>query len=261
MTRARSVIALLLVPGCALFGPSVAKWVAAPAARKSQGPALPRRDDCLKAPFTLEHSRAITLAGLRIEQRGDGPRELTVSTLSGGVAEADDLLAFTARNQAKLHAIDGVESSGLSGCPSGAKGPVPCIALGVRVCEQPLDQLAASLRELIDADADAKGRQLVFHVTLVGAIGPRCEESDARCRPEPYEGAFYRVGARRGLLSAPPADAEPECQSDGECKKSGCGNACAPWTTAHQVGTCEERAELRDALCGCVEQQCAWFVQ
>jgi hypothetical protein len=97
-------------------------------------------------------------------------------------------------------------------------------------------------------------------VTWVGAAGPRCEADDARCRPEPYEAAEYESGARRGAIEKK-SDGEPECSWDGECKRSACGNSCEVWTEAHRPGKCDERPELHDALCGCVEGRCAWFVQ
>jgi hypothetical protein len=113
----------------------------------------------------------------------------------------------------------------------------------------------------VKSDPEARGRSVIFHVTLHGAAGPRCEANDPHCRPDPYEAAAYDPQARRGLIEGETHGGEPECEWDGECAKSGCGNQCAVWTQAHLPGTCEERPALREALCGCVESHCAWFVQ
>jgi len=246
--------ALTLLAGCAtLFGPAVVRWVEPPSRRRTE-PALPRRDDCLKAPYTTD--RPVTLHGFNVEPRSDGAREFTFTALAGAALEPDELLDLKDTHGAALRAIEGAEQVGLSGCPSASGRPVPCISIGLELCAQPLDALAAALAELA---AKNRGKQLVFHVTLLGAAGPRCEADDPKCRPEAYESARYREGERRGLISESSTD--PDCAWDGECSRSGCGNACAPWTTAHRPGSCEERPALRDALCGCVDRHCAWFVQ
>ncbi len=223
----------------------------------------PRRDECLKPPFTLLHDDPLVLDGMRVESRGDGmARELVLSSPSGAPYDADGLIAFRDRNFEALSAIHGVESTGLSGCPT-RDGPMPCVRLGLRLCEEPLDLLAQALAAVVKNDAQARGRSVIFHVTLQGTAGPRCEANDAKCKPEPYEQAPYDPSARRGLIEreAPASNAPPDCEWDGECARSGCGNQCSVWTEAHRPGTCEERLDLRDALCGCVENHCAWFVQ
>ncbi len=254
----RRLSAVLLFAGCALLGPKVARW-ADPPARKRSAPVLPRRDDCLKPPFTLPPGQSLSSHGFAIAPRGDGARELTFTSAPGAAFEPDELFELLQRNEATLKAIDGVEHVGMSGCPGAAGRPVPCVSLSLQLCSEPLDALAEVLAGIAD---ESRGRQLVFHVALVGAVGPRCEADDARCRPEPYGSASYRPGDRRGLLVAPPADADDaQCNGDGECAKSSCGGDCLPWTIAHQPGRCTADAKLRDALCGCVEHRCTWFVQ
>jgi hypothetical protein len=239
---------------------AVTRWVDAPAKSKRLEPTLPRRDDCLAPPYTLAHDEPKVLHGLLVEPRGDGiARELYVATPKGQLFDPDGMIDFRERNAGALRSIDGLESSGLSGCPT-REGPSPCIDLNIRLCTRTLDDLTQELSTLVTQDKELLGRQVIFHVALVGAVGPRCEADDPRCKPEPYEAAEYDPDGRRGLISAP-AKGEPQCRWDGECKKSGCGNSCEPWTEAHRPGTCDERAELHDALCGCVEGRCGWFVQ
>jgi hypothetical protein len=252
---------LLLLAGCAsLLGPAVVRW-ADPPARKRAAPTLPRRDDCLKPPYVLPPGQALTVHGFRAEARGDGPRELTLTSLAGAPLEADGLIELKDRNDAAFRAIDGVEHVGLSGCPGAQGKPVPCVSLSLQLCAEPIDALAEALAGILARDTQARGRQVVVHVALLGAVAPRCEADDPRCRPDAYESAFYRQGDRRGLITAPPADADPECSWDGECGKSACGGDCLPWTTAHQPGACEANPALSSAFCGCVEHRCAWFVQ
>lgn len=251
----------MLAAGCAtLFGPAVVRW-AEPPAKKRTAPTLPRRDECLKPPYTLPPGRPLMLSGFRVEPRSDGPRELTFTRVAGAPLEADAMIELKERNDAALRAIDGVEHVGLSGCPGAQGKPVPCLSLSLQLCAEPLEALAEALSAIFETDAAARGRQVVVHVALLGAVAPRCEADDPRCRPDPYEGALYRQGDPRGLITAPPKDAEPECTWDGECGRSACGGDCLPWTTAHQSGTCEPNPTLSSALCGCVERRCAWFVQ
>jgi hypothetical protein len=250
---------LLLAAACATHV-AVQRWVAGPVVSPARlTPVLARRDQCLVPPYTLPNDEPKLMHGLLVQPRGDGlVRELYVFTPTGPTLDPDGLLSFRERNQRALHAIQGVESSGLSGCPT-REGPVPCLHLELTLCARTLDQLTADLRALVDADVELKGKQLTFHVTLVGAAGPRCEADDQRCRPEPYEAVKYEPAGRRGVL--PGAKNETQCQWDGECKRSGCGNACVVWTEAHRPGTCDKRDDLVDALCGCVDRRCAWFVQ
>jgi hypothetical protein len=258
----RTAAAFALLLAACMAHVAVRRWVAAPPqTRKRADPIAQRRDKCLAPPFTLEHDEPKLSNGMRVEPRGDGlTRDFYVATHRGQPFDADGLIAFRDRNAAALRTIDGVESSGLSGCPT-REGPSPCIHLDLRLCARSLDELTSDLSRIVAADNEVLGRQVIFHVTLTGAAGPRCEADDARCRPEPYEAAEYDPSARRGLIAPAPQGGEPQCTWDGECKKSGCGNSCELWTQAHRPGTCDERAELRDALCGCVDQRCAWFVQ
>ncbi|MBK7863083.1 MAG: hypothetical protein IPJ65_31630 [Archangiaceae bacterium] len=261
----RALAAVVVLGGCAtVFGPGVAvsRWVEAPPVKgRRVEPALPRRDACLKPPYTLPPGESLTLHGFRIEPRTDGPRELTFTSGPGARFEADALLELMERHRGELAALDGVEQLGLSGCLSGGK-PTPCLSLELSLCAQPLDALAGQLEALLKAEPAARGHQVLFHVALEGAVGPRCEADDARCRPEPYGSAQYRPGERRGQLAAT-NDSEPDCNADGECARSACGAGCTAWTVAHQSGACasEKTASLSDALCGCVEHRCSWFVQ
>jgi len=252
--------AVLLLAGCAsLLGPAVVRW-AEPPPKKRAEPVLARRDDCLKPPYTLPPGKSLTLdAGVRIEPRGDGPREVTLAMGAGAPLEADSVLELQSRIEAKLRAIDGFERVGLSGCLNAAGKQRPCLSVQLELCSQPLGELARQVKAIIDADPGSRGRALVFHVALSGAAGPRCEADDPRCRPEPYASGLYRAGERRGLLRVP--QGEPECAWDGECGRSACGGDCVSWTQAHRPGTCGADENLRDAFCGCVERRCAWFVQ
>ncbi|MBL8955317.1 MAG: hypothetical protein JNK82_31375 [Myxococcaceae bacterium] len=255
---ARPTVGVLLLAGCAtLLGPPVVRW-ADPPSKKREGSVLARRDECLKPPFTLPPGQSLTPEGMRIDPRGDGPREVTIAFGNGAPLEADAVLALQSRVQAKLLAIDGVEQLGLSGCISGGKQR-PCLSLQVELCSQPIDGLARQLKAIIEADSGSRGRAIVLHVALTGAAGPRCEADDPRCRPEPYASGLYRSGERRGLVKA--SQGEPECASDGECGRSSCGGDCVPWPQAHRPGTCAADASLGSAFCGCVERRCAWFVQ
>jgi hypothetical protein len=250
---------VVLATGCVAHM-AVQRWVDAPAPSGEKRESLvPRRDECLLAPFTLAHDEPKVAHGLLLQPRGDGfARELYVVTPKGAPFDPDGLIAFRDRNQKALRAIEGIESSGLSGCPT-REGPQPCIHLDVRLCALNLEDLAGDLSDIVNADRQVLGRQVMFHVTLVGAAGPRCEANDAKCKPEPYEAAEYEPTSRRGAIEK--TDGEPQCSWDGECKRSGCGNTCEVWTEAHRPGTCQDRPELKDALCGCVDGRCAWFVQ
>ena len=251
---------MLLLAGCAtLLGPPVVRWTSPGASRGAA--VLPRRDDCLKPPYTVPSGEALTLRGLRAEARGDGPRELTLATPAGAPLEADAMFELLGRNEAAFRAVDGVEHVGLSGCHGAGGRPMPCLSISLQLCAEPLDALAESLATILAKDAQARGHQVIFHVALLGAVAPRCEATATVCRPEPYASAQYEAGARRGLLRAPPEGAEPECNFDGECAKSSCGGDCVSWTTAHQPGTCTADQSLQSAFCGCVEHRCAWFVQ
>jgi hypothetical protein len=250
---------LLLAAACTMHAAAV-RWVAGPAPKQAHlDPVLARRDECLAPPYTLAHDKPLLSHGLLIEPRDEGlTRELYIATPRGPQFTADSAIAFLDRNSARLRLVEGVESVGLSGCPT-RDGPSPCVHLELLLCARTLEDLTADLSDVVAKDPEVLGRQLLFHVKLVGAAGPRCEAEDPRCRPEPYEAAEYDPTERRGLLA--PVGGDPQCHWDGECKRSAAGNSCEPWTLAHRPGKGEARPDLRDALCGCVEQHCAWFVQ
>jgi hypothetical protein len=251
--------ALLVLTGCAaLFGPTVLRWAEPPVTWRTE-PTLPRRDACLLAPYALPSGETLMLNGFRVEPRGEGPRELTLTALGGAPIEPDLLLELLERRGDGFRAIDGVEQVGLSGCQVAGR-PTPCLSLQLSLCAQPLDALTAALAEQVKRDPQARSYPLVFHLTLVGATGPRCEADDVRCRPEPYEAAPYRPDERRGLL-AEPSSKERECSWDGECGRSACGGGCVPWTVMHRPGSCDPPQGAQDALCGCVDRHCAWFAQ
>lgn len=251
---------MLLLAGCAsLLGPTVVRWTSPGSPRAVS--VVPRRDDCLKPPYTVPSGQTVTLHGLRAEARGDGPRELTLSTPPGAPLEADAMFELLGRNEAALRAIDGVEHVGLSGCHGAGGRPMPCLSISLQLCAEPLDALAESLAGILARDAQVRGHQVIFHVALLGAVAPRCEAAAPACRPEPYASARYEPGARRGLLRELPQGAEPDCNGDGECAKSSCGGDCVSWTAAHQPGSCTADPALQGAFCGCVDHRCAWFVQ
>jgi hypothetical protein len=103
--------------------------------------------------------------------------------------------------------------------------------------------------------------------TQAGSGAPeRCGYTDPQCRPVPYSQAPYWPDHERRLVG----DQVPElrglswgrCDHDGACQRGGCGNFCMPVSdTEHTVGTCQAYTHLEPALCGCVDNQCAWFTQ
>jgi hypothetical protein len=105
--------------------------------------------------------------------------------------------------------------------------------------------------------------------------GPRsrCLASDPGCGPQAFEhecrdALGYRSAAPRKPMGGTQGVERP-CTYDGECFDSGCGYQCLSVhhrTAGKQVSfTCEANERigyaLRDAYCGCVAGNCAWFGQ
>jgi hypothetical protein len=259
LVNARWTVAGAMLTACVAHfgGPTVTRWVTATRGKNiSHVPVIPRRDECLKPPFTLSSTASVTLSGMRVEAReSNSAREMIFISAGGGAMSKDAAMTFEQSHREQLRALPGVESTGLTGC-SVRSGPAPCIELKISLCEMNVEELAAALSAL----AIKQNQQLIFHVSLEGAVGPRCEAADPRCVPQPYANASYDPAAPRGLLS--PTSEEPDdCEHDGECARSACGDMCTSWSGAHRTGACKDNPALTDAFCGCVEGHCRWFVQ
>ncbi len=98
------------------------------------------------------------------------------------------------------------------------------------------------------------------------SIEPRCLASDPRCGPEPPRGyvGCYRPSAKRTVvLEVESKQMKAGCHHDGECRIVGCGNACAHYRASEVETNCLGYRQLDegDALCGCVDNRCAFFTQ
>jgi hypothetical protein len=95
---------------------------------------------------------------------------------------------------------------------------------------------------------------------------PRCLASDPNCGPEPPRGfsGCYRSDAKRTVvLEVEMKPLKSGCRHDGDCRIVGCGNSCAHYRALEIVTDCLAYRELEkgDALCGCVDNRCAFFTQ
>jgi hypothetical protein len=167
--------------------------------------------------------------------------------VSGALQEA-----FLDRHRDAIDGIAGLVSSGYGLCCTGS-WPVAteaCIGLTFRVCSTPIEDVAQILSDLLRDDNATDSSALAVSIQLEGVTEPRCED-DSR-GPLSYNGSV-RIPVR------PAAERTPECRSDCDCVKGGCGNDCVHWTMGGMFGICDLEPDLSDTYCGCVDYQCGWF--
>jgi len=235
-------------------------------ARPANAP-IPRRDACLAAPWVLADGP--TESGLVRQTCALPDVRQVVFTRAGARAATDpELQAALAALNARLPAGQAVSGTGLGLCCDHAERPagervVPCLRVTLGLCQMHERDLVNALGEVL-AGVPAEVTVGVS-VRTEGLVGPRCAPPERDCVPVPYESAEYDPDGDR----TPVADAIDEdlaglshgaCAHDGECMRAGCGNQCVPWTMSGP-GTCEGYTNMDDALCGCVNGTCTWFVQ
>ena len=168
----------------------------------------------------------------------------------------------------------GLSSHGRSGCcaAEGRTGPdLSCINLRLRACEARMTEIV----EWIDAALARKGLGAVrvgIDIHIVGAIKP-CDPAQATCGPRaslrwsaPRPRPTGQCEARRLPMPATftegtePITSGGRCAHDGECGILACGRRCVPWD-ADPAGPewCDVTWGPKEAYCGCVADQCAWF--
>jgi hypothetical protein len=228
---------------------------------------IPRRDACLAAPWVLP-DRA-TDGGL-VRQACGGPDERqAVLTRAGTRAAGDEeqqagLAALATRLRAGQHVV----ATGLGLCCDHAVRPaggrvVPCLRVSLGLCQMSERDLAA----LIDEALAGVPAEITIGVSVrpESLVGARRTPPDRDCVPVPWGSAEYHPEGDRTPVAAAIDPllgrlSSGECAHDGECMRAGCGNQCVPWTMSGP-GTCEGYTNMDDALCGCVEGTCTWFVQ
>jgi hypothetical protein len=235
-------------------------------ARPAHAP-IPRRDECLAAPWALPEGP--TEGGLvRQACGGQDDRQAVFRRAGARDASDEELQAALAALNERLRAGGAPIATGLGLCcdheerAAGAR-VVPCLRVALGLCQMREQDLAAKLAEVMaGVPADVT---IGVSVRTEGLVGPPCAPPERDCVPVPYEDAEYDPEGDRtpvaeaidpllGRLSA------GHCAHDGECIRAGCGNQCVTWTMAGP-GTCEGYTNMDDALCGCVDGTCTWFVQ
>jgi hypothetical protein len=142
----------------------------------------------------------------------------------------------------------------------GGCGPERC-PQPARAALQPLDQHGEA-----DADGGLPICDIVPNASRcleMRARVPRCAPSDPNCGPEAVGDRCYRPSAPRKPFG-PQIGRHPElaCTHDGECTYGrGCGAACISYRTPAHQSLCGGTPGLEGAFCGCVQGQCALFVQ
>ncbi|MDP3274531.1 MAG: hypothetical protein Q8Q09_05000 [Deltaproteobacteria bacterium] len=186
----------------------------------------------------------------------------------------DDIAQVTAQTDSvrrafSQHFQDG--SADIGPCcqaAASAHGPM-CVRVSVRAGSANLAQIAAHFAGV----AASLPVSLRLSVTLTQPSGARCTADDPDCGPVSYRhGCPDSLGYRRGgvrvpvsnVVNAPHPLAGYEggvCQRDGECLVGGCGNHCVAAGSQSFTATCEAVPAFDEALCGCVQGACRWFVQ
>jgi hypothetical protein len=257
----KATLWLLVVLGiaCATWParPKPIRWVDAPPAGRRSDPVFPSREYCRKPPWVLAVPQWTPISGSTVMQTG---HDEFVVWVNGSSVDLDSTVAFLQRNRNGIHALPGVSSSGFGGCPTvNASARAGCIHVSLDFCSMDFEEIVRRLERLVAQDPLALGRGLGYLVRLTGSTGPRCDDASPGCGPAPYDQAPYWPSKRRGLLYEAPSASPIECRGDGEC--SAVGAFCVPWPRTPQGGTLEYRVNLSHALCGCIENHCAFFVQ
>jgi hypothetical protein len=213
----------------------------------------PRRDHCLKPPYTVEGDKVEGLTHIACGERGhvflhEGTRTLT----------ADEQVKILEAHRNEIHAFPGVHSSGFGSC---CANDGACVHVELDLCTTKVADLARAFASWVDSDANIR-----LFVELSGVTGPRCDGKGKPCGPTPYtRTSLARAGYRCDDHRDPIAKelAWGKCAHDGECSVAGCGNQCVPWPESNLIGTCEGYTQMEDApaFCGCVHGECSWFVQ
>ncbi len=179
-----------------------------------------------------------------------------------GDTPADDLGAVLDASTLTFEA--GITSFGVSSCCESA---LTCIGLYVHAYALSLDDLLAAID---DRFPSADGQCFGIRVVPQGLTEPRCDPAtDPSCLPVPVcEGAAtepccgqpeYDPTASR----TPVADelSEGPCEHDGWCILGGAGGICRSIAVPDGPGFVGCTDEIAQAHCGCIDNECHWFVQ
>lgn len=197
----------------------------------------------------------------RLDQ-GIGTRVLLEHMGHAPLVETADVKALIdARDSAQLFSRPGaVASGGVGRCASGRDEA--CVHVGFKTHTATLGEIASWLVDIFRPGDACVG----FVVKFIGRTAPRCEADDPSCGPVALCDALtVEPDGPRPLLS----ELNPKfarysagaCEHDGDCYLAGCQQACHAWTEPGFISFCSGVAALDCVACGCVDGQCAWFVQ
>jgi len=186
---------------------------------------------------------------------GSNPTMDQVTALNMTIVEA----AFV------IPGIVGIGGIGTTGCCMSSLDGAACANLELDRNGTPLDELPAKLAAIVNDDLC-----VAFVVEQTGFERPRCEPSAPTCVPQPYcPGPETDVCCPKSVSYDPCRPRTPvtgyanvstgACTYDGECYKG--VNECYAYTDISFASHLDCRPALRDALCGCVNGSCQWFVQ
>lgn len=206
--------------------------------------------------------------GTHVYESCDGNQ--IVILLDGAMPTMDQVTALNTTFVDAAFAIPGivgVVAIGDGVCCASSLDSAPCANLELDRNGTPLGELPAKLAAIVNDDLC-----VAFVVEQTGFEGPRCEPGEPACIPEPYCSDLIgpSICCPKSVTYDPcrPRTPVPEyanlaspCTHDGECYQGGCGNECYAYTDISYAGHCDCRLALQDALCGCVNGSCQWFVQ
>jgi len=215
------------------------------------------RRACLAPPYTPAADATALSNGTPVHRDQEG-RRWTVSLAGDATPTSEQMMALLER----LRARGGILQWVSYGLYCGTDSNTACLSYSGDLCTTNVDEVALLILAAIADDPVLPNLQLELALSLSGALGPRCEASDPRCVPTPYQGGTYDPEGDReaGPLATHSAGA---CRQDGDCVQAGCGNHCLSWEYggAHAAATCEGYSFTEPIFCGCVERACAWFSQ
>ncbi len=157
-----------------------------------------------------------------------------------------------------LVGIEGVMSAGIGNCCEGSSAA--CVIVDVSVVSLTAATFFTELQAALPDSDDCYG----IVIMPAGLTGPRCEDDDPDCGPLPGGSCDPSVppvvpGADRLPVAADLSSGA--CSHDGECIINGDGSLCTDWAEPPSVGLLQCHPEIDEAYCGCVDDQCHWYVQ